>query len=130
MEALCGDLGSHRDDEDGRKDASADQISKIHRHGHRIATGLPKRCRENLDDPEVERHFRNFCGNAFHESVLFSLQMAGSDALSDARFGEPFPSTLGNAKISGAGYAPRDRARVSTSLRLSATCCQHISGKL
>ena len=67
MELSHYDLGDHGRNEHAHEYARADQISAVvsifvrvqHRHGHGVAAGLADRCRDDLDDPEAERDFRN-----------------------------------------------------------------------
>ena len=67
LRLICG---GHGDGEDRRKDRGADQVAEIHRHGHGVAAGLAERRREDLDDPEYQRDFRNL-GWVLDERRLF-----------------------------------------------------------
>ena len=60
MELLRADLGRRRRSAKiAAKIAVASRVAEIHRHRHGVAAGLAERRREDLDDPEAERDFRN-----------------------------------------------------------------------
>jgi hypothetical protein len=59
MKFLRGDLRNHRNGEDADENEAADGIAKVHGHRNRVASGLPERRREYLDDPEDQRDFRD-----------------------------------------------------------------------
>jgi len=59
MKFLRHDLRDHRGDENADEDEAADGVAEIHRHRNGVAAGFAKRGRDDLDDPEYQRDFRD-----------------------------------------------------------------------
>ena len=94
-----GNLGDDRDHENAQEDETADRVAEVHRHRDGIAARLPKRRREDLDNPEPERHLRDFaqCASQFLSHAAILTVFENESALFQGE--SPFPSSL-NESIS------------------------------
>jgi hypothetical protein len=60
VKSLRGNLNNDCDDENCRENYRANEIPKIHRHGHCVSGGLAQRSGSDLDDPEDDGYLWNF----------------------------------------------------------------------
>ena len=61
MKALCEDLRGHQHNQCPKENCRSDEIPPVQRHRHGVAACLTERRGGDLDDPEDESDFRDFC---------------------------------------------------------------------
>ena len=71
MKALREDLRGHQYDQRPKKNCRSDEIAPVQRHRDGVAACFTERRGSNLDDPEDESDFGDFCqGVAWHLGLV------------------------------------------------------------